>query len=126
MTLRLNPAKFFGREYHRRNYNCWDFIREVWLDAGGVDIGHRTPESCTSEGFRRAFAEQEQDIDGKLVFRIKEPEEPCLVMLLRPGVMSHVGVYTRGRLFHLHQRKGVVMEPLAVAALGYNEVRFYK
>lgn len=124
--MKVDFRKFYGKEFHWRNYNCWDFTREVWKDAGGVDIGSRQPREWTSAGFREAFAEQEHDVSGRIVQRLDQPENPCLVMLTRPGVLSHVGVYVRGKLFHLHPFKGVVLEPLEIVAMGFDEVRFYK
>lgn len=118
--------KYLGREFHWKNYNCWDFLRDVWLDHCGVDLGNRTPEVLTQETLKRMFAMQEFDVDGKLVHRIDEPEDPCIVMLVRPNVLSHVGVFVRGKLLHLQPRGNVIHQDLAVASLGFKEVRFYK
>lgn len=124
--MKVNFRKFFEKEFHWKTYNCWDFTREVWLDAGGVDIGARQPKEWTAAGFRTAFEEQEFEVSGKVVQRLPGPVEPCLTMLTRPGVLSHVGVFSRGSLFHLHPFKGVVLEPLEIVRMGFNEVRFYR
>lgn len=118
--------KYLGREFHWRTYNCWDFIRDVWLDHCGVDLGKRTPEPFSKEELKRTFAAQESDVDGKLIHRLAEPEDPCIVLLVRPNVLSHVGVFVRGKLLHLQPRGNVIHQDLAVASLGFKEVRFYK
>lgn len=118
--------RYLGREFHWKRYNCWDFVRDVWKDYCGVDLGHRTPDVVTQQTLKESFSIQEFDVDGKIVKRIAEPEDPCLVMLVRPRILSHVGVYVRGRLLHLQPRGNVIHQDLAQAAQGFTEIRFYK
>lgn len=124
MTIEVD--RYLGREFHWKRYNCWDFVRDVWLDHAGVDLGNRTPEVVTQQTLKEMFAIQEFDVDGRVVRRIPNLEDPCLVMLVRPNVLSHVGVYVRGKLLHLQPRGNVIHQDLAVAAQGFTEVRFYK
>lgn len=122
----IDTKKYLGREFHWRNYNCWDLIRDVWLDHCGVDLGKRTPESVTAQAFRAAFMGQELDVHNKIVHQISQPEDPCLVYMHRPGIMSHVGVYVGGRLLHLVPRGNVTLEDFHTASMGFKEIRFYK
>lgn len=65
------------------------------------------------------------DCDGKLA-RIPAIEDPCIVYLGRPGTLSHVGVYVRGRLLHIQERMNVCHQPLEQVLNGYPEIRYYK
>ncbi len=126
MTNPIEVGKYLGREFHWRNYNCWDFIRDVWLDHCGVDLGRRTPDSITTQDFLKAFSGQEFDVHNRIVHQIAQPEEPCLVYMSRPNSLSHVGVWVQGRLLHLRPRGNVVHEDFELASIGFPEIRFYK
>lgn len=122
----IDVAKYLGREFHWRDYNCWDFTRDVWLDHCGVDLGKRTPASLTLTSLREAFRQQEFDVDGAVVQRIPSPEDPCLVLMIRPKVLSHVGVFVRDKVLHLLPRERSVLQDFRTATLGFQEIRFYK
>lgn len=122
----IQVDKYLGREFHWKNYNCWDFIRDVWQDHAGVDIGRRVPEAWTKIALTEAFAKQQFDVENALVKRIPEPVDPCLVMFVRPNVLSHVGVWVRGKVLHLQPRGNVIHQPLDDVALGFPEIRWYK
>lgn len=122
----VDVSKYLGREFHWKRYNCWDFVRDVWLDTTGVDIGSRRPEEWTQAAMKRAFVEQENEVLGKLVQRIEHPADPCLVMLLRPSILNHCGVLVSNRLLHMHPTRGVCHEDIHAATIGFNELRFYK
>lgn len=126
MTAPIEVAKYLGREFHWKTYNCWDFIRDVWFDHCGVDLGKRTPDSATAQAFKAAFMGQEFDVHNQIVTQIQHPEDPCLVYLARPGCLSHVGVLVQGRLLHLRPRGNVVHEDIELATIGFPEIRFYK
>lgn len=121
----IDVQKYLGREFNWRSYNCWDFVRDVWMDHCGVDIGKRTPTVLTSANIQAAFLQQWGDVDGVVVQRLEGPIEPCLVLLMRPRIMNHVGVYTQGRLLHLLPRQRVQLQDLDVARIGFTEIRFY-
>lgn len=124
--MRVDVAKYLGREFSWRNYNCWDLTRDVWLDLTGVDLGKRTPAKLDKDGIREAF-EHEQDILRECpVNRVPGPVDPCIVFMLRPKVMSHVGVFTQQRVLHLIPRQGVFLQDFRMATSGFEEVRFYK
>lgn len=121
----IDTKRYLGREFHWRHYNCWDFIRDVWLDHCGVDLGKRTPTSVTAEAFKAAFSGQEFDVHNKIVRQVPKPVDPCLVYLSRPKCLSHVGVFVGGRLLHLRPRGNVVLEDFDTATIGFPEIRFY-
>lgn len=121
----IEVDKYLGREFNLRTYNCWDFIRDVWKDHCGVDLGSRTPNPATAAAMVAAFQNCQFDVEGQVVKRIEEPEDPCLVMLIRPKVMSHVGVFVRGKLLHLAWGSNVRHQPLD-EVLGFSEIRWYK
>lgn len=117
---------YLGREFNWRTYNCWDFTRDVWLDHCGVDLGARSPRTGSPSKLREAFSEMVPKVVGPLITRIPAPEDPCIVMLMRPTVFNHVGVFVRGKLLHLRPHGNVVHQDLETASLGFQEVRFYK
>jgi len=121
----IDVGKYLGREFHWKNYNCWDFIREVWIEHAGVDLGKRTPESVTVQAFRKAFEAQEFDVDGAVVRRLEHPIDPCLVLMIRPNVLNHVGVFVQGRVLHLLPKQRVQLQDFNIATMGFSEVRFY-
>lgn len=122
----IDAAKYLGREFHWRTYNCWDFVRDVWLDHTGIDLGHRTPSTGSKVDMARAFVEQEPVVSGGLLRRIEQPEPPCIVLMVRSGVLSHVGVLLQDGLLHLQPRGNVSIQDLRVASIGFTELRFYK
>jgi len=122
----IDTAKYLDREFHWRNYNCWDFIREVWRDHCGVDLGRRTPDDITVKALVAAFSTQEFDVDGSIVTRIAEPEDPCLVMMVRPKILSHVGIFVNNQILHLIPRGKAQLQDFRYATIGFPEVRFYK
>lgn len=110
---------YLSREFHQVRYNCWDFLREAWLDLTGVDIGHRTPDPATPLAMRRRFDREESEFR-----RLAEPAEPSIVLMRRPRAVPHVGLFWRARVLHM-QPEGPRYERLEMARLGFKEVRFY-
>lgn len=106
---------YLGRQYDRLRYNCFHFVRDIWLDLTGVDIapniGPLNSKFLSLSYFRD---------------RTKHYEliDPCIVILSRTGCESHMGVYLRGSLLHLHEN-GVVFQPLELARRGFDMIRYY-
>jgi hypothetical protein len=46
------------------------------------------------------------------------------VLMQRPRHIPHVGVYTKGSVFHI-RRAGAQYVPIEVASLGFTTVRYY-
>lgn len=110
--------KYLSRQYDIKRYNCLHFARDVWLDHTGVDI---------TEHLQNVFhPDQRTDLRKSLraFERITEPVDPCLVMMHRPRLAPHVGVYLRGKVLHIWER-GVEFLPVALASRGFESVRFY-
>lgn len=116
---------YLGREYDLKGYNCWHLVCDVWRDHCGVDLSEfearpETRRELMSIGQSLAAT----DCNGRLR-RIGAPVDPCIVYLARPGSLSHVGVYVRGRLLHIQERMNVCHQPLEQVLPGYRDVRFY-
>lgn len=116
MILSVDP--FLSRQYDKIHYNCLHFARDVWLAHTGVDITvalnnvfdprNRTNLRKTMEYF----------------YRISEPIDPCLVLMHRHRLTSHIGVYLRGKVIHLSEL-GVEFLPLHIINLGFPILRYY-
>jgi hypothetical protein len=108
--------KFFFREYSK-DYTCVHFADEVWRELTGEHLTGKLMSAI---------------LEGKTVsskdhtFReIPEPCDPCLVLMRRPRCPTHIGVFYKGRVLHLHD-KGVEFQPVKVAARYFTEVRYYR
>ena len=105
----MSVDKYLDRRFHRQNYNCLDFVCDVWKDEVGEDL---RPILYKHTGCRRSFVE------------LEAPSEPCIVLLRRSDHTPHVGIYLRGRILHIHEL-GVEFFPLDVVAQQYSSVKFY-
>lgn len=111
-----------------RTYNCGHFVREVWLDLTGVDLGLRMPEKITREDLLQAFSLGEREIVGKIIHEIPEPVDPCLVMFQTKLNVPHVGVYVDGALLHLPKNGNVEHAKLeaVMSKGGYSSARYFR
>ena len=107
------------RRYDTRGYNCAHLVAEAWRHETGRDItdklqGFLFPPAGRFVPFslRREF------------FPLDKPVSPCIVLMRRPGQPPHVGMFIRGRVFHI-QESGSQLQPLDVATFGFSSVRFY-
>ena len=100
-------------------YNCAHFAADVWESETGRDIRTILSGFLTTPERRRATPQARGDL-----VRIPSPRSPCLVLFRRVKAVPHVGVFLRGRVFHL-TTAGAIRQPLSVASLGYTAVRFY-
>lgn len=112
--------KYLGKVHNMKDYNCWDFIREVYLELTGEDIGYRTPLSGSRTEMKERFAREEQEF-----LKIPEAVSPCIVLFKRHRVLPHVGIYYKGKVLHLPEHSTARYEPLSIASLGFKEVGFY-
>lgn len=111
---------FMDRKFDLINYNCWDFLRDLILALGLGDIGKRTPDPPSLRAMRDRVAQEKAQFT-KLDKRVS----PCIVLMERPPFPSHVGLWWRGRVFHLRDDSGPKYEPLEVASLGFSNVEYY-
>lgn len=108
------------KKFDIRTYNCWDLVREVWLrlmdqDLGSPELLHFTTHEMSD------VVEAWSDLRYR---EIDAPQSPCIVLMIRPRYMPHVGVYYNGRVLHI-KRSGAQYQPIEVASLGFSQVRYY-
>lgn len=104
-----------------RHNNCWHFVRDVWRDLTGDDIGE--PELATC-----APGEFDEIIDAWRM-RFVECDQPkgrtsAIALFLRRGHVPHVGVWFQGRVLHF-KRTGVQYDTLRVASAGFPAIKYY-
>jgi len=121
MVLKSNSIdKFFHKKYNINTYNCAHFVCEVWEYLTGEPIAHKLT------GILRPQKEREVGLQLRRQFkRITAPETPCLALMQRRGSAPHVGIFLRGRIFHIKEL-GVEFQPVEVASFGFDKIGFYK
>jgi len=103
-----------------RTYNCFNFVREVWLDLTGVDLGDQTPAEHGAEEYNQKALKV-----ANTLITLDAPESPSIVLLQRSRLEPHIGVYYKGKVLHL-TKQGVYYMPLDQVTTGYPKVNFYK
>lgn len=109
---------YLSRRFDARTYTCWHFVREVWRDLTGLDLGLPAYSA-------RVETLAEQRTSGATFVRLLRAESPCLALALRPRVTPHVGVVLRRNVLHLTER-GARYEPVEAFSEGFAEVAFYR
>jgi cell wall-associated NlpC family hydrolase len=104
----------------RDGYNCWAFARDVWQELTGKDLGNQTPVSSTLQDYNLSAEQFSLELQ-----RLDRPVDPCLVLMQRPRLSPHVGVYFKGKILHLNQ-SGAFYVPLEQTILSYRTVSYYK
>lgn len=102
------------------NYTCLEFAAEVWEAHTGQNI----------LALLKTFHEPATDVKARrqslrLGFELATPEDPCIVVMQRPKVTPHIGIYLRGRVLHL-QPSGAEFQPVDVAARHFTRTKFYQ
>ena len=108
MERRLTPS-----------YNCAHFVVDAWYDETGQDIA-----GCLGTVLRRPAAMEAKPPMRHEFTRLPAPTAPCLVLLRRARLTPHVGMFVRGKVFHLTDH-GPVRQLLDIARVGYTSVRYY-
>jgi hypothetical protein len=119
----MNLDDLLLKRFDIRTYNCWDLTREVWLRLTGQDLGSPELIYFTRDEFGQVV-EAWHDTRFKEIY---DPLLPCLVLMLRPRIMPHVGVYLGQRenvMIHI-TKLGVRVQPVALASMGFTAVRYY-
>lgn len=111
---------FLQRKYVEGKYNCYDFVRDVWRELTGVDIGDMARPQMDKEGFEGRW----EHVAAKWV-RLDALRDPCVVLFQRPRMIPHVGVYMRGKVLHLPHGSNARFEDLAVAKIGFNRLSYF-
>lgn len=100
-----------------RGYNCYNFAREAWHAVAGEDLGDRVPAAARE--FQAAFAAGEATRAP-----LADPVDPCLVVFPARRASPHIGVYTRGKVWH-YDAGQAMGERLADMLARMGEARFY-
>lgn len=106
-------------EYPDEGYNCWDFIRAVWLRTFDEDVGDRTPD--TVRAYRDAVKNGE-----KLFCELRSPENPCFILFESPTsrAVPHIGIYYNKKVLH-YKSEGPRYEPVEQAKGTLKSVRYF-
>jgi hypothetical protein len=103
--------RYLQKTFKLRGYNCWSLVRDFWRDTQGCDLGPVIGLHDTSK---------------KLEYKkLEKPESPCIVLMLNPRQIPHVGVYWKGKVLHIKQA-GAQYVTLPVATFGFQTVEYYK
>lgn len=112
--------KYLGKTFKYKTYNCYDFVREVWLELTGTDLGAQTPPTSGIE----AYTDKALQVANTLE-RLESPADPSIVLLQRARLEPHIGVYYSGKVLHL-TKTGAYYMPLSQVSTGYPTVTFYR
>lgn len=55
---------------------------------------------------------------------LPKPVSPCVVLMQRAKAAPHVGIYLENKVLHILEAS-VQYQPLDVATLGFNKIRFF-
>lgn len=111
---------WLGARYHGRDYDCLDFLGDVWLDATGEVLGDRLKLFHLPVSERRTKAS-----DLRRFQKLAKPVEPCIALLRRHGHQRpHVGMYLRRRILHLNELGAFFQRP-EVARAGFDRLSYY-
>lgn len=101
-------------------YKCFDFVREVWLESFGEDVGQKLT-AFLGEVSTRKFKLS----DIKKCRLLKAPVDPCFILLQRDNRLPpHVGIWHCGSVLHL-AATGAEFQPLDVVARRYLRVSYF-
>jgi hypothetical protein len=119
LSFSINKWVCSGKVFSITEYNCWHFLRDVWRDATGHDLGDRVPASV--KAYRDRFdvgAREEQT-------RIDSPVTPCIAYFPKARKATpHIGMYWRGKVLHL-DHSGVVFERIDTMTARMGAVEYY-
>jgi len=108
----FSTLPYFNRVYHRLKYNCLHFTYEVW-------------QALTGEDLQKLITIQLKRSELRNFIELDKPEEPCLVVFQSRFESPHIGIWLRGKVFHLCSA-GVRHTELKLASYGFDKVRFVK
>jgi hypothetical protein len=115
----ISTDKFLDR-VPSKHYNCFDFVREVWLDWTGEDIAVKLVEL---KDVFRPNRPSWQLVKG--FSEISKPISPCFVVMQRRYCVPHVAIYLDRHIFHLSDT-GAQLQPLSVAKGYFKTIRYYQ
>lgn len=113
----MSVDKWLSLRYKPNQFTCSDFCRLVWLDLTGVDIGEALAGLLTAHTSKLTKAH------ARAFRALREPVDPCLVVMQRPRFPVHLAVYIRGKILQLTPR-GVSFESPYVATQMHTSFRY--
>jgi cell wall-associated NlpC family hydrolase len=116
----IDINSYLDRSFDEKTYNCYDFVREVWLELTGVDLGQQTPTVKTID----TYTIQALYVANTLI-ELPKPKDPCIVLLLRKRSIPHVGIYVKNKVLHL-SKTGAQFVPLSSVSASFTTVKYYK
>lgn len=114
----MSVNKFFSKKYDDESYNCLHFLREVWLEFVGEDLG---PRLTTLLDAKR----QLKLAHARAFKRLSAPVSPCIMVMTQLGRDPHVGMYLNGKILHI-RKAGVEFLPPVLACRGATSIRYYR
>lgn len=102
--MTLDVDYYLTRRFCRRSYNCWHFVKDVWMDLCGSPL---------------------VDTNTDNYVQIESPVSPCLVLMQGRDPTPHAGVYYKGKILHM-QQIGPRYQAQHLATLGFQTVSFYR
>lgn len=100
-------------------YKCFDFVREVWRDAFGVDVGDQLKALAAALTERKLVGS-----DLRTCEKLKAAVDPCFVVMQRKRTVPHIGIMCEGEVLSL-TGNGATYDKLKNVARRYGKVSYY-
>jgi hypothetical protein len=115
----ISVDRYLSRRYHPVKYNCAHLVCEVWRDLYGEAMADAL------RGFICARHDRRVRLADMRAFKLLDsPVSPCLA-LFQARRTTHVGIWIRGQILHCQPGCGTTLQPLSIASIGFNKVRFF-
>lgn len=112
--------KYLNKSFSYKNYNCYHFVRDIWLELTGVDLGDQVPKDPGTEAYNQKALQV-----ANTLTELPSPQDPSIVLFRRARLEPHIGVYLNGKVLHL-TRHGAYYMALGQVSAGYPKVTYYK
>jgi hypothetical protein len=96
-SFRIDP--YLAKQFREGVYNCFDLVREAWLELTGVDLGAQTPPKGSGESYEARALKV-----ANTLRLLSAKEDPCIVLMRRKRLEPHVGIYYKGRILHMNSQ----------------------
>jgi hypothetical protein len=103
-----------------KDYNCLDFVREVWLEIVGTDLKEQLDKMCFSVSCESISLASLHHFT-----RYSKPVNPCFVVMQRLRLSPHIGIFYNGRILHMTEQ-GVEYQPIQVAKRYFTKIGYYR
>jgi hypothetical protein len=104
-----------------KDYRCFDFVREVWLESFGEDIGTKLHAFANSKVADRRIKPSEV----RKCHTLAAPVDPCFVLMQRDNRLEpHIGIWYKGNVLHL-AGTGAQYLPLEAVAFRYTRITYF-